>query len=371
MRKDYYEVLGVSRSATADEIKKAYRRLAVKYHPDKNPGDKQAEERFKEIQEAYSILSNPEKRASYDKFGHAGVNGQGFSGFSTDAFSDIEDFFFSVFNDDIFGFTGSRRSSRTRAERGADLRYDLEITLEEAFSGVEKQIKLPKLVLCVDCGGSGARKGSYPEVCLTCRGTGSVRYQQGFFTVARTCHNCLGAGQIVREKCEACDGKGRVKKEKTLEVSIPAGVNSGSRIRIRGEGEEGRNGGAPGDLFIVIQVKEHERFVREGDNLYTSVPISFSQAALGAQLKIKGLDGQEETLKIPAGTQTGTVFEIKGKGMTAFGGNHRGSLFVAVKVITPTNLTREQRKLFEKLAEIENKNLEEESLIEKVKHFFD
>jgi len=373
MKKDYYEVLGVSRNATADEIKKAYRQLAVRFHPDKNPGDAQAEEKFKEIQEAYSVLSNPEKRAAYDRFGYAGVNGQGSSGFTSDSFTDIEDFFFSIFNDDIFGFGRSSRSAhqRSTARRGQDLRYDLQITLEEAFSGVEKQITVPKLVVCKECNGRGAQKGTVPESCYTCRGTGKLTYQQGFFTVTRTCGNCRGTGVFIRERCKACSGRGEVRQDKLIEVKVPAGVDTGSRLVIRGEGEDGKNGGPAGDLFIVIEVLEHERFKRQEENLYTSVPISFAQAALGANVKVKTLDGQEEIIKIPAGTQTGTVFKIKGKGMPVLGQNHRGDLFVAVTVVTPTNLTREEKKLFEKLAELENNDLQDESLMKKFREFFD
>ncbi len=374
MKRDYYEILGIPRNASPDEIKKAYRQLAVKYHPDKNPGDEQAEEKFKEIQEAYSVLSNPEKRAAYDRFGHVGANGQGFTGFGAEAFSDIEDLFFNIFNDDIFSFGGSRRSGYRRsgsARRGADLRYDLEITLEEAFTGVEKKIRIPKIITCEDCGGTGSQKGTRPEICYACKGTGTLRFQQGFFTVARTCGNCRGMGQIVKEFCKTCGGKGQVRKEKTIQVRIPAGVDTGSRLRIDGEGEEGQGGGAPGDLFVVVEVVEHEKYKRQGDDLYTSVPISFAQAALGGQIKIKTIDGQEETLRIPAGTQTGTVFKLKDRGMPTLGRNDRGDLYVAVTVVTPTNLTKEQRKLFERLAEIEDRNFGSESFMKKFRQFFE
>ncbi len=363
-KRDYYEVLGVDKSATEVEIKRAYRRLAVKYHPDKNPGDKEAEEKFKEAAEAYAVLSDAQKRNRYDRFGHSGMGGAGGSGFDP-GFTNIEDIF------DLFGFGdmfgGSAR--RSNVQRGADLRYDLEITLEEAATGKDAKIEIPRLETCDECEGKGTAEGSSPETCVTCNGSGQTRYQQGFFSVMRTCPNCSGKGQIIKDPCKKCSGAGRNEKKKTLEVKIPAGVETGSRLRIGGEGESGVNGGMTGDLYVFIHVAEHETFERQGSNLYTSAPISFTQAALGADIKVKTLDGEED-LKIPAGTQTGTVFRIKNQGMPSLGGRGKGDLFVAVTLVTPKTLSREQRKLLEQLAEIEDIDFEEEGFMDKVRNIF-
>jgi molecular chaperone DnaJ len=361
-KRDYYEILGVTRTATEVEIKRAYRTLAVKHHPDKNPGDAAAEEKFKECAEAYAVLSDSQKRAQYDRFGHAGMGGGGFD----PGFSNIEDIF------DLFGFGdmfGSRGRTRSSVQRGADLRYDLEITLEEAAAGKEEKLRIPRLEKCQDCEGKGAEKGSTPENCIACAGSGQTRYQQGFFSVMRTCANCQGKGQIIRNPCKECRGAGRIEKEKSLEIKIPAGVETGSRLRVTGEGEAGVNGGPSGDLFVVLHVKEHETFERQGANLYSAVPVSFAQAALGAEIKVKTLDGDED-LKIPQGTQTGTVFRLKSHGMPALGGRGKGDLFVAVTLITPKTLTKEQRKLLEKLAEVEDTEFMDESFIEKVRNIF-
>ncbi len=360
-KRDYYEVLGVQKNASETEIKRAYRRLAVKYHPDKNPGDQEAEEKFKEAAEAYSVLSDTQKRASYDRFGHSGMGGAGFD----PGFTNIEDIF------DLFGFGdmfggGRRRSS---VQRGADLRYDLQITLEEAATGKEEKLKIPRLETCGECEGKGTAKGTEPETCITCKGSGQTRFQQGFFSVMRTCPNCSGKGQIIKNPCSECKGAGRVEKEKKLEVKIPAGVETGSRLRMTGEGEDGVNGGPKGDLYVFIHVAEHENFERQGSNLYTSVPISFAQAALGAEIEVKTLDGEEE-LKIPAGTQTGTVFRIKNQGMPNLNGGGKGDLFVAVTLVTPKTLTREQRKLLEQLAEIEDVDFQDEGFMDKVRNIF-
>ena len=367
-KRDYYEVLGVSRTATDVEIKAAYRKLAIKHHPDKNPDDHTAEEKFKEAAEAYSVLSDAQKRAAYDRFGHAATGaGAGGAGFNP-GFTNIEDIF------DLFGFGdmfggGRGGASRSSAQRGADLRYDLEITLEEAAAGKEEKLRIPRLEKCEECEGKGTEKGTQPETCITCSGSGQTRYQQGFFSVMRTCPNCGGKGQIIKNPCKKCHGAGRVEKEKTLEVKIPAGVETGSRLRINGEGEAGTGGGHSGDLFVVIHVKEHEIFERQGANLYSAVPISFAQAALGAEIKVPTLDGEEE-LKIPAGTQTGTVFRVRSKGMPALGGRGRGDLFVAVTLITPKSLTKEQRKLLEQLADIEDIDFQDKSFMDKVRNIF-
>ena len=368
-KRDYYEVLGVARTATDQEIKSAYRRLAVKYHPDKNPNDASAEEKFKEAAEAYGVLSDGEQRRRYDRFGHAGVSSSAGASWGAPGFGGIEDILGDLFGfGDVFGGarSGSRRSS---AQRGADLRYDLEIPLEEAANGMTAQLRIPRLESCAKCKGVGAAPGTNPESCNTCGGTGQVRYQQGFFSVARTCHVCRGSGRVIGTPCTDCKGNGRIEREKQMEVKIPAGVETGSRLRVQGEGEAGSNGGPAGDLYVVIHVAEHERFERQGSNLYTSVPITFAQAALGAEVPVETLDSQQ-SLKIPTGTQTGTVFRLKGQGMPILGGRGKGDLFMAVTVVTPTTLTREQRKLLEQLAQVENKDLEDKGLVDKVRDIF-
>lgn len=362
-KRDYYEILGVARTATDAEIKRAYRALAVQHHPDKNPDDPHAEEKFKEAAEAYAVLSDPQKRAAYDRFGHQGV-GAG-SGFNP-GFSNIEDIF------DIFGFGdmfGQRGGRRTTVQRGSDLRYDLEISLENAATGKDEKLRIPRLEKCDECDGSGAQKGTHAETCITCGGSGQTRYQQGFFSVMRTCANCQGQGKVIKSPCKKCRGAGRIEKERTIEIKIPAGVETGSRLRVTGEGEAGMNGGPSGDLFIVIHVAENENFERQGANLYSAVPVTFAQAALGAEITVKTLDG-EEPLKVPAGTQTGTVFRIKGHGMPNLGGRGKGDLFVAVTLVTPKTLTKEQRKLLEQLAEIEDIDFSDESLLDKVRNIF-
>ena len=371
-KRDYYEVLSVARTASEQEIKSAYRRLAVKYHPDKNPGDAEAEEKFKEAAEAYSVLSDADQRRRYDRFGHAGVSSSAGSagGWGAPGFGGIEDILGDLFGfGDVFGGGARSGGRRATAQRGADLRYDLEITLEDAAAGMTAQLRIPRLETCEKCKGSGAAEGTQPETCGTCSGAGQVRYQQGFFSVARTCGACRGTGHVIKNPCDACKGAGRVEREKTMEVKIPAGVETGSRLRIAGEGEAGSQGGATGDLYVVIHVSEHERFERQGSNLYSSVPINFSQAALGAEITVQTLNGQQQ-VKIPAGTQTGTVFRLKGQGMPVLGGRGRGDLFVAVTVVTPTTLTREQRRILEQLAEVETADLEDKGLMDKVRNIF-
>ena len=365
-KRDYYEVLGVTRTATEIEIKRAYRTLAVQHHPDKNPDNPQAEEKFKEAAEAYSVLSDAQKRAAYDRFGHQGV-GAGAGGFNA-GFTNIEDIFDLFGFGDMFGGRGGSRG-QTAAQRGADLRYDLEITLEEAAAGKDEKLQIPRLETCAECDGNGAEKGTQPENCITCAGSGQTRYQQGFFSVMRTCPNCSGKGRIIKNPCKNCYGAGRVEKEKSLELKIPAGVETGSRLRVTGEGEAGTGGGPKGDLYVVIHVAEHELFERQGANLYTAVPVSFAQAALGAEINVKTLDG-EQPLKIPAGTQTGTVFRIKGEGMPNLGGRGKGDMFVAVTLMTPKNLTKEQRKILEQLAEIEDIDFQDPSFMDKVRNMF-
>lgn len=370
-KRDYYEVLGVSRSASEQDIKSAYRRLAVKHHPDKNPGDAVAEEKFKEAAEAYSVLSNAEQRKRYDAFGHAGVSsgaGAGAGNWGAGGFTDLEDILGDIFGfGDVFGRRGGNR--RSNSQRGADLRYDLEISLEDAAKGMTTQLKIPRLETCEKCNGAGAAKGTKPETCVTCNGAGQVRYQQGFFSVARTCGSCRGTGQIIKTPCEECRGSARVEREKILEIKIPAGVETGSRIRLNGQGEAGTSGGATGDLYVVIHVAEHEEFERQGNNLYSAVPITFTQAALGAKVSVKALEGTHE-LNVPAGTQNGTVFRVKDKGMPILGGKGNGDLFVSVIVMVPTTLTREQRKLLEQLAEFETQDLENQGLLDKVRNIF-
>jgi molecular chaperone DnaJ len=353
-KRDYYEILNVSRNANDQELKQAYRKLAIQFHPDKNQGDKEAEEKFKEINEAYQILSSPDLRARYDRLGHAGVSssaagaGAGFEGFP--GFEDILS--------DLFGFGdifGSSRGRRAGPRRGSDLRYDIEITLEEAYVGLKTKIRIPRLEGCELCSGSGAAAGSTPERCSTCNGKGQVTRQQGFFSVSRTCGSCRGTGKVIRDVCRECRGEGRIERHKTLEVKIPPGVDSGSRLRMTGEGEAGEMGGPPGDLYVMIHVKRHKLFERHDENLSCAYNISFSQAALGAEIIVPTLDGDEK-LKIPEGTQTGATFKLKGKGMPILGGRGRGDMFVLVQVVTPTNLTKEQRRLLEEFAGLDGNN---------------
>lgn len=370
-KRDYYEVLGVARGASDQELKTAYRRLAHQYHPDKNQTDPTAEERFKEAAEAYAVLSVAEQRQRYDRFGHAGVSSSAASAaWGAPGFGGIEDILGDLFGfGDVFAAGGRGGSRRSASQRGADLRYDLEITLEQAATGMTAQLRIPKLESCETCNGSGAKPGTKPETCPTCQGAGQVRFQQGFFSVSRTCSTCRGMGQVISSPCETCRGAGRIEHEKSIEVKIPAGVETGSRLRLQAEGESGTLGGPAGDLYVVIHVAEHEQFERQGNNLYASVPITFGQAALGADVKVLTLGG-DESLKVPAGTQTGTVFRVRGQGMPVLGGRGKGDLFVSVSVITPTTLTREQRKLLEQLAKIETSDLEDKKLVDKVRDIF-
>ncbi len=354
-KRDYYEVMGLSQGASEQEIKSAYRKLALKYHPDRNPGDREAEDRFKEAAEAYSVLSDAKKRGQYDRFGHAGVTGvggPGAGGFDPNTFSDFRDILGDLFGfGDLFG-GGGRRSGR-QANRGADLRYDLDLGFEEAAFGKKTRIKVPRHEECAECGGAGVPKGSGPSTCPTCQGHGQVRFQQGFFSITRTCSQCQGSGQFIKNPCVKCHGDGRVVKEKTLEIRIPAGVDSGSRLRVTGEGDSGSRGGSSGDLYVMIHVEEHEFFERREDDLVCYIPISFAQASLGTEITVPTLDG-EERLKIPSGTQPDSVFRIRGAGVANSGGRGRGDLYVNVNIKIPTKLSREQRDLISQFAETED-----------------
>lgn len=341
-KRDYYEILGVEKGVDAAELKKAYRRVAMKFHPDRNPDDPSAEEKFKEANEAYEVLSDENKRAAYDRFGHAGVDGQsgmggGGGGFGGGSFSDI---FGDVFGD-IFG---GGRGGRGGPARGSDLRYNLELNLEDAVKGTSVQIKVPTLVSCKTCDGSGAKAGSKPVTCTTCGGHGQVRMQQGFFSVQQTCPSCRGRGTIIADPCRSCNGQGRVEETKTLQVKVPAGVDTGDRIRLSGEGEAGDAGGPPGDLYVQVHVREHAIFKRDGADLYCEVPIDFVDAALGGELEVPTLDGRVK-LKVPAETQTGKLFKLRGKGVTPVRGGGVGDLLCRVVVETPVNLTSKQKEL--------------------------
>jgi molecular chaperone DnaJ len=374
-QRDYYEVLGVTRTASVDEIKSAYRKAALKWHPDRNPENKsEAEVKFRECTEAYSVLSDAQKRQIYDTYGHAGLPSAGIGqGFDNTVFQDFHDIFGDFFGfEDLFGGGGSRRG-RSRAQRGADLRYDMSLTFEEASAGVTTKIKLPRQEYCEACNGTGGKKGTGVQTCHTCGGRGQLAYQQGFFTVTRTCPACQGAGQIVKERCPECRGQGRLEREKTIELRIPPGVDTGTRLRVAGEGEPGPNGGPPGDLYVVLEVKEHPFFERRGADLYCTIPISIAQAALGTELQLPGLNG-EEKLNIPEGTQSGAVFRLKGRGLADPRGGGKGDLYYHVRVLTPTKLTRDQRKMIEQLSatlKVENKPADRNSSIfDKVKDIF-
>lgn len=376
-QRDFYEVLGVSKTATVEEIKSSYRKSAMQWHPDRNPDNKQeAEIRFRECTEAYAVLSDPQKRQIYDAYGHAGLaSSGGQTDFSGTIFQDFHDIFGDFFGfDDLFGSAGGRRGGgRTRVQRGADLRYDMSLAFEEAASGVNTKIRIPRQEYCESCNGTGAKKGTGVVACQTCGGRGQIVYQQGFFTINRTCPACQGAGQIIKERCADCRGQGRIERERSIELRIPPGVDTGTRLRITGEGEPGPNGGPAGDLYVVLDVKEHNFFERRGADLYCTIPISMSQATLGAELQVPGLNG-DERLKIPEGTQSGAVFRIKGKGLPDPHGGGRGDLYYLVRVITPNKLTRDQRKLMEQLdatLKVENKPAERNSSIfNKMKDIF-
>jgi molecular chaperone DnaJ len=375
IKRDYYEILSLSRTAAQDEIKSAYRKAALKWHPDRNPNQKDhAEAKFREATEAYSVLSDPQKRAAYDHYGHAGVSGMGGdAGFNRTIFDEFQDIFGDFFGfEDVFGRGGGGRG-RNRVQRGADLRYDMRLSFEEAAAGVTSKIRLPRQEFCQACNGTGAKAGTGAAACETCKGRGQLHYQQGFFSITRTCPNCQGAGQMVREKCPECRGRGRVEKTRTIEVRIPPGVDSQTRIRVPNEGEPGVNGGPPGDLYIVLEVNDHPFFERRGADLYCTIPISVTQAALGAELTVPGLAGDEK-VAIPEGTQTGSIIRLKGKGLPDPQGGGKGDLYVNLRVLTPTKLTREQRHLFQQLGEtllVENRPAERNSsFFEKVKDIF-
>lgn len=373
LKRDYYEVLGVARGASPDEIKKAYRQMALKHHPDRNPGNKEAEERFKEAAEAYSVLIDVQKRSVYDRFGHDGLRGQGFQGFSgfdSSVFEDFEDILGNFFGFSFGDFFGSRDRNRGRErQRGRDLALEVEIGLEEAAAGVEKEIKLNRAELCPACHGSRRKPGTQPTVCPSCGGKGQIRFQQGFFTVSRTCSRCQGQGEIITSPCETCQGKGHVREKRSLKVRIPAGVDEGSRLRLVGEGEAGDEGTAAGDLYVIVRVRKHPFFEREENDLSCQIEISFSQAALGARIEIPTLDGND-VLKIPAGVQSGEILRVKGKGVQDVAGRKKGDLFVRIQVRTPQNLSKEEKALLAKLAETKGEDIEsvDKSVIHRIKN---
>ncbi|HBO83408.1 MAG: molecular chaperone DnaJ [Deltaproteobacteria bacterium GWC2_42_11] len=366
-KRDYYEILGVNRNAADEDIKKAFRRLAHKCHPDKNPGDKEAEERFKEINQAYEVLKDEEKRANYDRFGFAGTGG---------GYRDVSDFGFGVDFQDIFGdvfgdFFGAGRYKKARGQRGTDLRYDLEITFEEAAFGVDKKVKIPKTAKCSACDGSGAKPGTNAVTCPTCGGRGQMRYQQGFFSISKPCHTCKGEGRVIKDPCSECGGSGRVRINQTLSVKVPAGVETGTRLRLSGEGEAGFHGGESGDLYVVINVKPHPIFARQNDDIIFNVPVSFTHAALGADIDVPSLDGKIK-LKIPAGTQSGKAFRLKGKGIASLHTGRRGDMNVIINVEVPAKLNQRQKELLEEFARISGEDATpmSKSFFEKVKEMF-
>ncbi|MQQ08265.1 molecular chaperone DnaJ [Epibacterium sp. SM1979] len=383
-KRDYYETLGVAKGSSADEIKKGFRKKAKELHPDRNADNPDAEAQFKEVNEAYEVLKDAEKKAAYDRFGHAAFEqgmgggprggGQGFGGQGGDFSSAFSDVFDDLFGDFMGGGRGGGAGGgRQRASRGADLRYNLRVTLEDAFAGIQKTIKVPTSVPCSSCDGTGSEGGAEPTTCPTCSGMGKVRAQQGFFTVERTCPTCSGLGQIIKNPCKTCHGHGRVEKERALSVNIPAGVETGTRIRLAGEGEAGLRGGPPGDLYIFVEVAAHDLFEREADNLYCRVPVSMAKASLGGAIEVPTIDGGRGRVQIPEGSQSGRQMRLRGKGMPALRGGGVGDMFIELAVETPVNLTPRQKELLREFEEIseENNNPESRSFFSSVKGFWD
>jgi molecular chaperone DnaJ len=369
-KRDYYEVLGVSRTCTEVELKAAFRKLAMQHHPDRNPGDKDCEHKFKEINEAYDVLKDGDKRAAYDRYGHAAFEqgGMGAGGFSADFGSAFADIF-----EGIFGMQGGARGRSSGRERGSDLRYNMEITLEDAYLGKTAQIRIPTSVTCEACSGSGAKAGTKPKACATCGGMGKIRHAQGFFTLERTCPSCQGRGQVIDDPCKVCGGAGRVTRDRNLSVNIPPGVEDGTRIRLAGEGEAGLRGGPPGDLYIFLSITPHEFFQRDGADLHCRVPISMVSAALGGEFEVPSIDGAKSRVKVPSGTQTGRRFRLSGKGMPVLRTKQTGDMYVQVSVETPQNLSKKQRELlaeFEKLSSAETQP-ESAGFFGRVKDFLD
>jgi molecular chaperone DnaJ len=369
-KRDYYDVLGVSRTAKDPEIKAAFRKLAMQHHPDRNPGDKECEHRFKELNEAYDVLKDGDKRAAYDRFGHAAFEqgmGAGAAGFGADFASTFADIF-----DDFFGMGGARRGGRTNRERGSDLRYNMEITLEDAFQGKAAQINIPTPVICEACSGTGAKSGTRPKTCASCGGAGKVRHAQGFFTLERTCVACQGRGQVIEQPCPTCSGSGRVQRARTLAVNIPAGVEDGTRIRLAGEGEAGIRGGPSGDLYIFLSIAAHAFFQRDGADVHCRVPVSMVTAALGGDFEIPAIDGSNSRVKIPPGTQSGRRFRLSGKGMPVLRSKQTGDMYVQVMVETPQNLTKRQRELLMEFEQLSSHATQPEAagFFGKVKEFF-
>ena len=368
-KRDFYDILGVNRDAADDEIKKAYRKLAMKYHPDRNPDNPKAEDHFKEVKEAYEVLTDPQKRAAYDQYGHAGIDPQAGMGGAAGA-GGFSDAFGGIF-DEIFG---GGRAGRSNIYRGADLRYNLEVTLEQAAFGTETKIRIPTMEVCDSCRGSGAKAGTQPKTCPTCQGSGQVRLQQGFFSIQQTCPKCHGTGRFIAEPCAACHGAGRVKQHKTLAVKIPAGVDEGDRIRLSGEGEHGINGGPSGDLYVQIHLKAHPVFQREQNDLHCEMPISFTTAALGGEIDIPTLDGAAK-IRVPAETQSGKTFRLRGKGIKGVRSHTHGDLLYHVVVETPVHLTERQKELLRELEESSRENSDQhnpraKSWMDRVRDFF-
>lgn len=370
-KQDYYELLGVDKGASEAELKSAYRKLAMKYHPDRNPDDKEAEQKFKEVSEAYDVLKDPDKRAAYDRFGHSAFEGGGGPG---GAGGDFDFSNFSDIFDDLFGdFMGARRGGGSRPNRGADLRYNLEISLEDAFNGKQQTIHVTKNESCESCNGTGAEPGTGVESCGTCRGMGKIRMQQGFFTVERPCHTCHGAGTVIKSPCKKCNGAGKVRKDKDLSVNIPAGVEEGTRIRLNGEGEAGDRGGPPGDLYIFLSVQPHPFFRREGADIFCRVPVRMTTAALGGTVDVPTLEGGKARVTVPSGSQAGDQFRLKGKGMKVMRSNARGDMYVQITVETPRNLNKKQRDMLKQFDATSGKDNSPESdgFFTKVKEFWE